>query len=401
MCRLDDRSFVVRAGVMRAGRVVVSAAAGSLVASSVAIAPAFAAAERPHSSPCGGAALAVTSAVLLGGAVTASPSASPSPSDTSSSSASPTDSTAAPTASPSPSPSSSSSPSPSKSPSRSPSPSPSHSRTRSPSPSPSPKRSHHPGLICVTAMILRHESSTEPGGTIRVSVWVWSTAPARHVTAIVAASAHALLTPRFTLCPVSHGTTCSIGSLPANQAFELTVTDKVKQTATFGKPIALAVTVSARGESPAEAALAAVVGQSIKPPSVPPTLPPTTLIPLPGATITPGGLSSLFPVVTPQATPSSSSPAAHGRKVTRATETSSALPLDSRLIGPQLAGLAVLAAAITMAVVRMSLRTAQAPAGSGTGGSGTGESGSGSGTGESDAAETSSADEAGDDKPAS
>jgi len=253
----------------------------------------------------------------------------------------------------------------------------------------------------LTAQILQHESDTSPGGTIKVSIWVWSTAPARHVRATVATSAHAVRTPRFTLCPVNHGTACSIGSLPANQAFELMVKDKVKPTARIGKPIALAVTVSARGESPAEAALAAVVGQSIKPPSVPPTLPPTTLIPLPGATITPGGLSSLFPVVTPQATPSSSSPAAHGRKVTRATETSSALPLDSRLIGPQLAGLAVLAAAITMAVVRMSLRTAQAPAGSGTGGSGTGESPSGSGTGESDAAETSSADEAGDDKPAS
>jgi hypothetical protein len=36
------------------------------------------------------------------------------------------------------------------------------------------------------------------------------------------------------------------------------------------------------------------------------------------------------------------------------------LPLDPRLIGGQLAGLAVLAAAITMAVARLSLRTPQA-----------------------------------------
>jgi hypothetical protein len=254
----------------------------------------------------------------------------------------------------------------------------------------------------VTAQILQHESDTSPGGAIKVSVWVWSTAPARHVRATVATSAHAVRAPRFTLCPVNHGTTCSIGALPANQAFELMVKDKVKTTARIGKPIALAVTVSARGESPAEAAVAAVVGQSIKPPSVPPTLPPTTFFPLPGATITPGGLNNLFPVVTPTATPSSSSPAAHRRKVTRATETSSALPLDSRLIGPQLAGLAVLAAAITMAVVRMSLRTAQAPAGSATGGPSTGGSGTGeSGTSESDAGESVDANEASDDKPAS
>jgi len=254
----------------------------------------------------------------------------------------------------------------------------------------------------VTALLLRHESSTKPGGTIKVSVWVWSTAPARHVMATVATSSHAVLTPRFTLCPVSHGTTCSIGALPANQAFELTVTDKIKPTATIGKPIALAVTVSATGESPAQAAVAAVVGQPIKPPSAPPTLPPTTLIPLPGATITPGGLSGLFPVVTPQASTPASSPPSQVRKVTRATEISSALPLDSRLIGPQLAGLAVLAAAITMVVARLSLRTAQAPAGSGTGASSAGESGTGgSGSGESDSGETANAGEASDDKSAS
>ena len=263
----------------------------------------------------------------------------------------------------------------------------------------------------MVALILRHESNTSPGGAIKVDAWVWSTAPARNVRATVATSSHAVLAPRFTLCPVSHGTTCSIGALPANQAFELTVTEKIKPTATVGNPIALAITVSARGMSPAEAAVAAVVGQAIKPPSVPPTLPPTTLIPLPGATITPGGLSGLFPVVTPQATPSSSPPA-DAQNVTQATETSSALPLDSRLIGPQLAGLAVLAAAITMVVARLSLRTAQAPAGAGIGGpgtggagsgeSGTGESGTGgSGTGEADAGESASEGEASDDKPAS
>jgi hypothetical protein len=394
---------------MRAGRAVVSAAAGTLMAAGVAIDPAFAAAAHPISPPCGGGTLAVTSAVLLGGATSTSPSASPSSSGTSSSSSSPSPSktsTTAPTtsasSSQSPSPSASNSPSPSKSPS----PSPSHSRTRSPSPSPSPTRSHRPGILCVTAQILRHESDTSPGGAIKVSIWVWSTTRARHVRATVTSSAHAILTPRFTLCPVNHGTTCSIGALRANQAFELMVTDKVKPTARIGRPIALAVTVSARDESPAQAAVAAVVGQGIKPPSTPPPLPPGTLLPIPGATISPAGLSGLFPTVTPQPS-TSSSPSAHGRQATRATETSSALPLDSRLIGPQLAGLAVLAAAITMVVARLSLRTAQAPAGSGTGGSGTGgadtgESGTGgSGTDESEAGESVSVGEASDDKSAS
>jgi len=141
------------------------------------------------------------------------------------------------------------------------------------------------------------------------------------------------------------------------------VTDPIRPTARIGRPIALAVTVSATGVSPAQAAVAAVVGQGIVPPSSPPPIPPTTLVPLPGTTITPGGLSGLFPTVTPVASPSATP--SHSRKLATVAQTSSALPLDSRLIGGQLAGLAVLAAAITMVVARLSLRTAQAPAGTG------------------------------------
>jgi len=214
-----------------------------------------------------------------------------------------------------------------------------------------------------------------------------------------------VLTPRFTLCPVNHGTTCSIGTLPANQAFELMVTDQVRSTARTGRPIALAVTVSARGFSPAEAAVAAVVGQGIQPPSSQAPLPPTTLVPIPGATITPLALSGLFPTVTPQATPSAKP--THAPKLARITQTSSALPLDSRLIGGQLAGLALLAAAITMVVARLSLRTAQAAAGAGSANTGTSEpAAGGSGTGDSSSREPGSDGpapdgEARDDKPTS
>ena len=253
----------------------------------------------------------------------------------------------------------------------------------------------------MTAQVVQHESDTSPGGKLKVSVWVWSTTRASSVHATVATSAHALLAPRFTLCPVvSHGSTCSIGGLPANNAVELMVTDRVRSTATIGRPIALAITVTAKSFSPAEAAIAAVVGQGIQPPTSPLPLPPTTLIPLPGATITPAGLSGLFPTVTPQPSPPpSNSPRAH--KPRRVVEASSALPLSSRLIGGQLAGLAVLAAAITMVVARLSLRTAQAPAGAGAGAGDpvTGDPGSGgSGTGESEADASAPDGEAGDNK---
>jgi hypothetical protein len=135
------------------------------------------------------------------------------------------------------------------------------------------------------------------------------------------------------------------------------VTDQVRATANAGAPITLAVTVSGATLSPAEAAVTTVVGQASQTPtsSPPPPLPPGTLAPIPGATITPAGLSGLFPTVTPQATPSSK--ASRARRLAGITQTSSALPLDPRLIGGQLAGLAVLAAAITMVVARLSLRT--------------------------------------------
>ncbi len=158
------------------------------------------------------------------------------------------------------------------------------------------------------------------------------------------------------------------------------VTDQVRATATAGAPITLAVTVSGASLSPAEAALTTVVGQAGQPPTSGPlpTLPPTTLAPIPGATITPAGLSGLFPTVTPQASPSSK--ASRARRLAGITQTSSALPLDPRLIGGQLAGLAVLAAAITMVVARLSLRTPQTSGAAKPGGTAkTGQDGDASG----------------------
>jgi len=164
--------------------------------------------------------------------------------------------------------------------------------------------------------------------------------------------------PRFTLCPAAHRTTCSIGRLPANQAFELMITDRVRATAIAGEPMTLTVTVSGSSLSPAVATITTIVSQP--PTSSPvPTLPPPALAPIPGTTITPAGLSGLFPVVTPQTSPPASPSPKHTHKLAGIAQASSSFPLDPRLIGGQLAGLAVLAAAITMVVARLSLRTPQ------------------------------------------
>ena len=218
----------------------------------------------------------------------------------------------------------------------------------------------------MTASLAPGNSVAKPGGTVTYSVWVWSTVPSRQISASVSRSGHAVDEPKFTLCPSVHRRTCSIGSLPAYQALEVLVTDHIRKKAKPGEQITLTVVVqgvtkaSGGALSPAEATVATVLDHASSSPTVPPgtgSLPPT--VPgLPGTTVTPGSISSLFPVVTPSPSPSVNS--RHGkRRVTRATSTASSLPLDPRLIGGQLAGLAVLAAAITMVVARLSLRTPQ------------------------------------------
>jgi hypothetical protein len=92
-------------------------------------------------------------------------------------------------------------------------------------------------------------------------------------------------------------------------------------------------------------------------------------LPQPGTTVTPGSISSLFPVVTPSSgAPSTSSKSPSGQRKrggTKVETVASSSPIDTKLIGGQLAGLAVLAAAITMVVARLSLRTPQTAAAAG------------------------------------
>jgi hypothetical protein len=226
----------------------------------------------------------------------------------------------------------------------------------------------------VTSQLIRSESRTVPGGTAAYSVWIWSTVPSRRVTATVYTAGKAMHAPTFGLCPSRRGSTCSIGSLPAYQAFELLVSDYIGKKASVGEQITMTVAVQGEAQgksggplSPAEAGVSALVGpaSSSTSPGSGTSLPPTSIPGLPGTTVTPGDLNSLFPTVTPaSAPPNGHNRASSKHKVARLT-TASSLPLDPRLIGGQLAGLAVLATAITMVVARLSLRTPQAAGPSG------------------------------------
>jgi hypothetical protein len=198
------------------------------------------------------------------------------------------------------------------------------------------------------------------------AIWVWSTSRSQHVTATASSRGHLIWRPRFTLCPAAHLAECAIGSLPARQAIELLVRVHIGATAPTGEQMTLTLTVTALGMSPAQATITTLIGMPSS--ASAPVLPPITFPGLPSTTVTPGSLSTLFPVVTPSASPTANG--RHNRRATTVRAASSALPLDPRLIGGQLAGLAVLAAAITMAIARLSLRTpspAKAAAGSDSG----------------------------------
>ena len=101
-------------------------------------------------------------------------------------------------------------------------------------------------------------------------------------------------------------------------------------------------------------AQAAAAG-STNPPSVTPPLLP--LPPVPGTAVSPVNPSGLFPAVSPSpSTGSLGLPPPRSVPVLHATSVSATVPIDARLIGAQLAGLAVLAGAVTIAIARLSLR---------------------------------------------
>jgi hypothetical protein len=157
------------------------------------------------------------------------------------------------------------------------------------------------------------------------------------------------------------GTTCKIGNLPVGQADELQATVQVQARAAPGERVQITAKASAAGA-------AAFAGSATDVVQVP-TSSPTPLVPLPvpsalptisGTGISPTDPAGLFPTV--KATPTTGTgslglPPARPRAVLHAANVAATVPLDARLLGGQLAGLAVLAGAVTIAVVRLSLRT--------------------------------------------
>jgi len=223
-------------------------------------------------------------------------------------------------------------------------------------------------------------SSVRQGGTASYAIWVWSTGAVSHgakVTVSVGNAAN-VAAPRFTVCPQRNGAVCTVGDLPTNQSAEIVAATHVAAAASVGERITLTATARAGGATSfhANATIGVVSSSSVAPP-LPPvpivpggTLPGASLPPLPsGAFTTPADPSGLFPTVSPTSGTSASSPsqaqAKKDPKPPEAATVSATLPFNTRLIGGQLAGLVVLASAITIVIARLSLRAPRPQDGSG------------------------------------
>jgi hypothetical protein len=250
----------------------------------------------------------------------------------------------------------------------SPSPSPSPPKSTSPSPSPSPSEAQ----LCVQVQSLSGSADVEPGHTAGFVVWVWSSHGASSSVTVAAkvATAKSIGAPKFTICPKASGATCALGTLPANQSDELQVVSAVEPAATSTEHVKLTATATGKDVlSGSATGSLAVKAQSSSGTGAPGSgqgvgLPPGTFPPLAGLPVPTGGdgnPAGLFPTVAPDSggsSPTIGFPPARTQpgRASNAETASSIVPLDPRLIGGQLAGLAVLAGAIAIAIARLSLR---------------------------------------------
>lgn len=195
-------------------------------------------------------------------------------------------------------------------------------------------------------------------------VWVWSTKAASRAVMVSAStgSTRHVGAVKFTVCPAPHRATCDIGNLPAGQADELQVAVRVRDTAAIGALVRISAKATGKGarKFTGRASDIVVAAHKVVPSSSPSLSPQSSFPTIPGTGVSPSNPSGLFPTVGASPNPSPSSLGPPANRV-RAADAAATVPLDARLIGGQLAGLAVLAGAVMMAIARLSLRTPKPP----------------------------------------
>ena len=234
---------------------------------------------------------------------------------------------------------------------------------------------------------LSSSSEVHPRHHASYAVWVWSTHGTSHgvTVSIRIGYARHVDAPHFTVCPNSGGSTCSLGALAAGRADELQATSYVQGAASSGEQIELTAAASGRNARSYNASGSIEVVRASTTPN-PGTTSPGTTVTLPPVTLPPvtgsggGGANGLFPTISPSPGSSSGSgvsfPSAHKQR-SRVATAAAIVPLDPRLIGGQLAGLAVLAGAIMIAIARLSLRKPRTQTGPDAAATGAAATGSG------------------------
>jgi hypothetical protein len=194
-------------------------------------------------------------------------------------------------------------------------------------------------------------------------LWVWSVKATSDGTSVRAslATTKNVDAPKFAVCPVPASKICKLGNLPTGRVDELEVGVHVLAKAALGEKLRLTAKVSAKRSHSDSASASYVVVRTPKVTATtpPPTLPTASLPPIPNSSTSPSNPAGLFPTVStstsPPTTGTRSLPRVKPHSV-RAATASATVPLDARLIGGQLAGLAVLAGGIAIALIRLSLR---------------------------------------------
>ena len=216
----------------------------------------------------------------------------------------------------------------------------------------------------MTIKTIHNVSAVDPNTTVGYAIQVWLTSGAGSAKVTLSAKPSSV-SPTFSVCVPSGKPKCDV-SVSAGQPTEVQA-----ELAAPNRPTKRVVLTATATSSQASNSATASATVDIKPKNPSPTssptpnagdggtLPPAAGLPsgttIPGLGVQPtGDLGSAFPQVSPS--PSASAAAsAHGQE-TRTIDLSAGLPLDVRLIGGQIIGLAVLAAAVTIAVARLSLR---------------------------------------------
>ena len=249
--------------------------------------------------------------------------------------------------------------------------------TPTPTPTTTPTTSPPPGTLCLKMQTLDGVSAVDPHTKVRYAIFVWLTSGSGNVKVTLSTKPNSL-SPAFSVCAAS-GTSKCTASLNAGQQVELQAKLAAPDRPTKRFILTATATSSQASNSATASATVDIKPKNPSPSSSPTpnagdggTLPPAGGLPsgttIPGLGIQPtGDLGSAFPQVSPS--PSASAAASQHAHETKTIDLSAGLPLDVRLIGGQVIGLAVLAAAVTIAVARLSLRRQPAKHGEDSSGS--------------------------------